>query len=59
MKLYRIIKTVSHALLFAILPLGVLTSCDDFLSIKPMNEIVLENYWTEEKLRSEERRVGK
>jgi len=27
---------------------GGLTSCDDFLSIKPLNEIVLENYWTEE-----------
>lgn len=25
-----------------------LSSCDDFLSILPMNEIVLENYWTEE-----------
>ena len=25
-----------------------LTSCGDFLSIEPMNEIVLENYWTEE-----------
>lgn len=25
-----------------------LSSCDDFLSIQPMNEIVLENYWTEE-----------
>ena len=29
--------------------LGVvaLTSCGDFLSIKPQNEIVLEDYWTE------------
>lgn len=27
---------------------GVLSSCDDFLSIKPQNDIVLENYWTEE-----------
>ena len=24
-----------------------LTSCDDFLSILPMNEVVLENFWTE------------
>lgn len=25
-----------------------LTACDDFLSIIPLNEVVLENYWTEE-----------
>ena len=25
-----------------------LTSCNDFLSIIPLNEVVLENYWTEE-----------
>lgn len=25
-----------------------LTSCDDFLSIIPLNDVVLENYWTEE-----------
>ena len=24
-----------------------LSSCDDFLEILPMNEVVLENYWTE------------
>ena len=24
-----------------------LTSCDDFLEILPLNEVVLENYWTE------------
>lgn len=24
-----------------------LTSCNDFLELKPLNEIVLENYWTE------------
>ena len=24
------------------------TACNDFLSIEPQNEIVLENYWTEE-----------
>ena len=28
---------------------GGLTSCDDFLTILPTNDIVLENYWTEEK----------
>lgn len=27
---------------------GALTSCNDFLSIEPLNDIVLENYWTEE-----------
>ena len=25
-----------------------LTACDDFLNIVPLNDIVLENYWTEE-----------
>lgn len=25
-----------------------LTACDDFLSIIPLNDVVLENYWTEE-----------
>lgn len=38
--------------MFLILPfggvLGGLTSCDKFLSIEPLNDIVLENYWTEE-----------
>lgn len=29
--------------------LFVFTSCDDFLTIQPLNDIVLENYWTEEK----------
>lgn len=38
-----------HFLLFsALLALLVLTSCNDFLSIEPQNEIVLEKYWTEE-----------
>ena len=26
----------------------IFSSCDDFLSIVPLNDIVLENYWTEE-----------
>ena len=26
----------------------IFTACDDFLSIVPLNDIVLENYWTEE-----------
>lgn len=29
------------------LPSLLLTSCSDFLDILPMNEVVLENYWTE------------
>ena len=34
-----------------VLPLGLLTllplfsSCNDFLDIKPQNEVVLENFW--------------
>ena len=28
---------------------AVTTSCSDFLDILPMNEVVLENYWTEKK----------
>ena len=28
--------------------LVTLTSCGDFLSIEPQNDIVLENYWTQE-----------
>lgn len=29
--------------------LAGMTSCSDFLEILPLNEVVLENYWTEEK----------
>ena len=36
-------------LLLAAATQGLLSSCSDFLSIEPQNEIVLENYWTEEK----------
>lgn len=47
---YKIKKALKLAVLA--LPLGglggCLTSCDDFLSILPTNDIVLENYWTEE-----------
>lgn len=35
-------------LLLPLVGLGALSSCDDFLSIQPTNEIVLEKYWTEE-----------
>ena len=48
MKLKNIYRT-TVAVALPLLGLGGLTSCDDFLSIEPQNEIVLENYWTEEK----------
>ena len=42
----------SHVVIVAIslqlLLLPLLTSCNDFLSIEPQNDIVLENYWTQE-----------
>lgn len=53
MNFKNIIKNIKTICLMA-LPLGgigggmLLSSCDDFLSIKPLNDIVLENYWTEE-----------
>jgi hypothetical protein len=39
MKRLKYILTVSVA--------AALTGCNDFLSIEPLNDIVLENYWTE------------
>ena len=45
-------KSPLTALLSIILPLGgwggsfLLTSCSDYLEILPLNEVVLENYWT-------------
>lgn len=47
--LYSWGKALPGALLMAVTSLSLLSSCDDFLSIEPQNEIVLENYWTEEK----------
>ncbi|MBQ0022625.1 MAG: RagB/SusD family nutrient uptake outer membrane protein [Prevotellaceae bacterium] len=44
MKIKNIIQTLAICA-----SAGFLSSCDDFLTIKPLNEIVLENYWTEEK----------
>ena len=38
------IKYVSAALCSVVL----MSSCEDFLSIVPLNEIVLENYWENE-----------
>ena len=31
----------------SIAAIATLSSCSDFLDILPMNEVVLENYWTE------------
>lgn len=47
MKFNKIYK--SSALLLTLgMTLGLTSSCDDFLSIEPQNEIVLEKFWTEE-----------
>lgn len=43
MKLNKNIKNLGRACCIGM----VLSSCSDFLSIIPLNEIVLENYWTE------------
>ncbi|MBQ6064419.1 MAG: RagB/SusD family nutrient uptake outer membrane protein [Prevotella sp.] len=44
MMINRIKKLRTLCILFA---LCVMSSCSDFLDILPMNEVVLENYWTE------------
>ena len=53
----KLLKAAASALLYisTSLPLGglgwalcwALSSCNDFLDILPMNDVVLENYWTE------------
>lgn len=44
-------KYINKTVVALTLPLcaagGMLTSCSDFLEIMPLNEVVLENYWTE------------
>ena len=40
------IEKLKHTILAVCLTLGM-TGCSDFLDILPMNEVVLENYWTE------------
>ena len=40
-------KSVAMALQLTLL-MPIITSCNDFLSIEPQNDIVLENYWTQE-----------
>lgn len=44
----KIYKLFAGILPVTVLLASALCSCDDFLSIEPQNEIVLENYWTEE-----------
>lgn len=48
MKVIHYFRHIAGALFVAFAAQAVLCSCDDFLSIEPQNEIVLENYWTEE-----------
>ena len=48
MKIKSIYKSFAGFLYLAISSQALLSSCDDFLSIEPQKEIVLENYWTEE-----------
>ena len=48
MKIKSIYKSFAGFFYLAISSQALLSSCDDFLSIEPQNEIVLENYWTEE-----------
>lgn len=50
MNIRKIRRIASRATAFAIpvVMAGGMSSCDDFLSILPTNDIVLENYWTEE-----------
>ena len=40
------IEKLKHTIFAVCLTLGM-TGCSDFLDILPMNEVVLENYWTE------------
>ncbi|MBR0047255.1 MAG: RagB/SusD family nutrient uptake outer membrane protein [Bacteroidaceae bacterium] len=44
-----LMKPLAGALLLATSSQVLLSSCDDFLSIEPQNDIVLEKYWKEEK----------
>ena len=46
-KLYKkVFAGLSYLLFYSATPL-MLNSCSDFLDILPMNEVVLQNYWTE------------
>ena len=48
MKINKTYKSLAGAMLLAVSAQGLLSSCDDFLTIEPQNESVLENFWTEE-----------
>ena len=48
MKINKTYKSLAGAMLLAVSAQGLLSSCNDFLTIEPQNEIVLENFWTEE-----------
>lgn len=45
-KINKSAKWMAGAALFTI-HCSLFTSCDDFLDIKPLNDVVLENFWTE------------
>ncbi|MCQ2220856.1 MAG: RagB/SusD family nutrient uptake outer membrane protein [Prevotella sp.] len=45
MNIHKYIYKTAAALMLPIS--GMLSSCSDFLEILPLNEVVLENYWTE------------
>lgn len=45
---FRSVKPLAGLLFLAASSQVLMSSCDDFLSIEPQNEIVLEKYWTEE-----------
>jgi len=49
MRTNKIYKKVTAGAISLLLPLStfLLSSCNDFLDILPMNDVVLENYWTE------------
>ncbi|MBR1547904.1 MAG: RagB/SusD family nutrient uptake outer membrane protein [Prevotella sp.] len=46
-KVVTVLQQVACYTLFTIAFSMTLASCDDFLDIKPMNDVVLDNYWTE------------
>jgi hypothetical protein len=50
------IKNIKHYLLGLGFSLGmttVITGCSDFLDVLPVNDVVLENYWDQEKRRDQ------
>ncbi len=43
----KIFNTIRLSVLGLALAAGTLTSCDDFLDTLPLNDVVLENFWTQ------------